>query len=469
MKLSLVSLLFAMAIAYAGSAKSTQSCADAVDACLEVQVVDSDSHSASCNKGKFSYCIQGKSGVPEQCKNHGSNQDSFSHMNVYAAGVNLGGECSATDFNSCNLAPGGTGTKYENYDGASTCVEVNVNSDGTVPDVVFAVKDRSDCDGSGGGWTCTHGTGTCACNGNNPGSNSCVKIVSTPACTPPCVVGCGGDPHIMRFNGGYYDFFGECDLVLIHAPDFAHGLGLDIHIRTKILDSYSYIGKFLTAGWISSANNVTILQCPPRLCIAESAAVRVGDDIMEVSSWGVYAMNGVIGAPPSQAQLGPLTVKHDSVIKQKKNAFVIQVGDKETIKISAYKKWVNINISGPSKDNFGTSRGLMGEYGTGRLLGRDGTTEFTIKEAVAFGNEWQVTAEEPKLFVVKDRIPQLASGQKCIMPADRSDQRRLGETLAEEAAEKACAEFGDKADLFEMCVYDVMASGDLDMVSAGVF
>jgi hypothetical protein len=27
---------------------------------------------------------------------------------------------------------------------------------------------------------------------------------------------------------------GACDLVLLHNPDFANGLGMDLHIRTKI-------------------------------------------------------------------------------------------------------------------------------------------------------------------------------------------------------------------------------------------
>ena len=48
---------------------------------------------------------------------------------------------------------------------------------------------------------------------------------------------------------------GGCDLVLLHAPNFGHGLGLDIHIRTKIDSWWSYI---------------------------ETAVLRIGDHTLEV-------------------------------------------------------------------------------------------------------------------------------------------------------------------------------------------
>jgi hypothetical protein len=43
-----------------------------------------------------------------------------------------------------------------------------------------------------------------------------------------------GDPHFKTFGGEMYDFHGECDLVLLHNPEFNNNLGMDIHIRTKI-------------------------------------------------------------------------------------------------------------------------------------------------------------------------------------------------------------------------------------------
>lgn len=53
------------------------------------------------------------------------------------------------------------------------------------------------------------------------------------------------------------------------------------------------------------------------------------------------------------------------------------------------------------------------------------------------------------------------------MPGPAKESRRLGEALAEEAAATACDHYdGNEKD---MCIYDVMASGDLELAQAGVF
>lgn len=53
---------------------------------------------------------------------------------------------------------------------------------------------------------------------------------SIPPPPPPEVA---GDPHFQTWGGHRYDYHGECDLVLLSAPQFGKG-PLDIHIRTKI-------------------------------------------------------------------------------------------------------------------------------------------------------------------------------------------------------------------------------------------
>merc|ERR1711865_1248557 len=60
------------------------------------------------------------------------------------------------------------------------------------------------------------------------GCLTCYQFDSVTA-TPP--EGCYGD----IFNHpkfGVYDYYGECDLVLIDNPSFENGLGLRLHIRT---------------------------------------------------------------------------------------------------------------------------------------------------------------------------------------------------------------------------------------------
>ena len=87
----------------------------------------------------------------------------------------------------------------------------------------------------------------------------------------------GGDPHISRWGhlkrgDKRYSFHGQCDLVYMHTPDFYHGLGLDLHIRTKVHKFFSYI---------------------------ESTALKIGENILEIQSGGIHKgphhvwMNGI--------------------------------------------------------------------------------------------------------------------------------------------------------------------------------
>ncbi|CAB9519418.1 expressed unknown protein [Seminavis robusta] len=68
-----------------------------------------------------------------------------------------------------------------------------------------------------------------------------------------------GDPHIQTWDKKWYDFHGQCDLVFLENKDFNNGQGMDIHVRTTARYQYSYI---------------------------EAAALRIGDDVLQVSSHG---------------------------------------------------------------------------------------------------------------------------------------------------------------------------------------
>ena len=83
----------------------------------------------------------------------------------------------------------------------------------------------------------------------------------------------------------------------------------------------------------------------------------------------------------------------------------------------------------------------------------------------AYAEDWQVTDQEPMLFHVA-RAPQYPA--KCNMPPPTAaSARRLGQTIAEGAAEKACSYKVGKA--FENCVSDVMATGDLELANADAY
>ena len=108
---------------------------------------------------------------------------------------------------------------------------------------------------------------------------------------------------------------------------------------------------------------------------------------------------------------------------------------------------VSVKIEDANSDRFHASKGMMGEFGTGRLLGRDGST--VIEDINALAAEWQIRDNEPMLFQTVNG-PQYP--EKCIMPKPVAEKRRLGESLARSAAEKACSGFSGHS--FDACVYD---------------
>lgn len=90
-------------------------------------------------------------------------------------------------------------------------------------------------------------------------------------------------------------------------------------------------------------------------------------------------------------------------------------------------------------------------------------TNFTDTDA--FGKEWQVLASEPMLF---HSVEGVQSPQHCVMPSETESstkRRRLGETaISRDDAIAACIHASSE-DL-PACIYDVLASNDLDMAGA---
>ena len=222
-------------------------------------------------------------------------------------------------------------------------------------------------------------------------------------------------------------------MVLLHSDSFGNGLGMDVHIRTKHIREFSYV---------------------------TSAALSIGDDVLEVTGKGeLYYLNGIANAElPSTVGGYKVTRKQVSDFQQ---TFLVHL-DKQTVVIKTWKSFVSVKIEHASVHDFGDSVGLMGSFGTGAMLARDGTT--VLDDANAFGQEWQVRSDEVKLFQTL-KMPQYP--QACILPPKSSVERRrrLGEAaVTEEAAAKACQHV-PPADL-DFCVYDVLATGDVSMAGA---
>jgi hypothetical protein len=253
-----------------------------------------------------------------------------------------------------------------------------------------------------------------------------------------------GDPHFMTWRGQHYDYHGECDLLLLQSQLFA-GLGLDVHIRTKLRRDMSYIS---------------------------GAALRIGSDVLEVEGNGVYYLNGVANAElPSEFggfaffYTQPTDKMHTQAM-DKMHVFEIYLGGRERIKVKTYKDYVSVLIEQGQRKHFTDSVGLMGDFHYGVKLSRDGKR--VINDANEFGQEWQVLDTDPTLFQ-SARFPQ--HPQKCTMPTPKATKmlrRRLSsESAADQlAAEEACAHWGEYKD---DCIFDVLATGDVGMAQAGAY
>ncbi|CAJ1959148.1 unnamed protein product [Cylindrotheca closterium] len=107
----------------------------------------------------------------------------------------------------------------------------------------------------------------------------------------------------------------------------------------------------------------------------------------------------------------------------------------------------------------------MGDFNSGKTFGRDGVT--VLNDFMELGNEWQVQPNEPELFheLTHPQFP-----EACLQPEDprgiTGRRRRLSESdVSIEEADKVCATLKDPLSIKD-CIYDVMATQDLDMVGA---
>jgi len=252
-----------------------------------------------------------------------------------------------------------------------------------------------------------------------------------------------GDPHFKTWKGEHFEYHGQCDMVLTKDSDFADGLGLEVQIRTKLVRFWSYI---------------------------KAASIRIGNDVLEMEGstnpddhethyWFNFEYQGEVteigGFPVSISKRGYL-----------KRSFEIDLNSKypdQKIIFTTFREFVAVEFRGTAA-SFGHTVGMLGDYKTGRTLARDGVS--VIDDFAELGNEWQVLPADPKLFHVMSE-PQFP--KRCIVPEDPHGERRrrLEEsTISVDEAEAACSKkLSDSLDIKD-CVYDILATQDLDMVGA---
>jgi len=244
-----------------------------------------------------------------------------------------------------------------------------------------------------------------------------------------------GDPHLKTWTGDHYDFHGICDLVLLQNPDFFSGKGMDIHIRTSKIKQWSYIS---------------------------AAVLRIGDETLEVTTENnqfQYYLNKVEGAG-LRAGISGFEVSLNKV-NTVQSDIVVDMGEAGSIKFTTFKEMIRVDVKSGVKNVFGSSLGLMGQYGSGKWLARDSAT--VMEDATEFGMEWQVRPEEPMLF---HKVAGPQAPQKCELPSATSVRRRLlANTVTLEEAQVACGRVNE--DDRDMCIFDVLAMDDKDV--AGVY
>lgn len=199
----------------------------------------------------------------------------------------------------------------------------------------------------------------------------------------------GGIPHVRPWGGrDRYEFHGGgCDVVFLQNPSFCDGLGLDIHLRTKVGTNDR---------WWS---------------FVEAAVVRVGEDVIEVEGgeecgrlWVNSKGKNCTQLKPRKAYKVPLKVEqkgdfYASIQKLNSKQMQFQLSFEEDgalVTMETFQEFVRVDVVVTDFHSFGESYGLIGAFPQGERVGRDTVTVITNEND--FVKEWQVQRNDTLLF-----------------------------------------------------------------------
>ena len=251
----------------------------------------------------------------------------------------------------------------------------------------------------------------------------------------------------------------------MHSDGFQNGAGLDIHIRTTIADSlYSYIESAAVKVSSGRHHDRVMFLCIHSL-LRSSTFSQIGGYVLEVSN-GSFRLEGTDyqdeSLPMSFGDDSEYTfelnnLEHDAGGNVKRRLYRLSLGS-TSIDFKYYKNLMTFSLNG--HDDLEDVVGMLGSYPSGEMIGRDGNK---IDNFLEFGFEWQVGRDDPTIFS-EAREPQLPFEQ-CRMPSKvfQTNRRRLRGENAQlfEKAQNACSTV--KGSDFDLCIHDVMATGDINL------
>jgi hypothetical protein len=250
--------------------------------------------------------------------------------------------------------------------------------------------------------------------------------------------GGSGDPHLKTWAYKNYDYHGGCDMVLAKNENFADGLGLHIHIRTKVESWYSYIQK---------------------------VAVKIGENTLELDreDRGYFWINGeehknselpVYISGYKFDKTGTVTNTEGKTLG---SAYILDLEGEAFIGFRLM--WAVMSVQLHGDDSMLGSTGLMGTYPSGEMLDREGNP-ITFD---AVGEHWQVRneKEDPVLFRELDG-PQWPE-QQCEMPTETARHlKQAPEKIAR--AQEVCGHHHEED--IDACIMDVLTFDDENMAHA---
>lgn len=231
-------------------------------------------------------------------------------------------------------------------------------------------------------------------------------------------------------------------MVLMRSLGFSSGLDLEVHIRTTRIDSprvsYSYIS---------------------------GAAVGFGNDVLETMADGTLIVNGKEPFTSEEQEqtfvfADMSVVKSFTGLKQKIIVYNVYIGESGgfiQIRVNTKVGMIFVDAVGVFSD----TTGLLGS--SEGLFARDGVTDM-VGRWNSLGEEWQVQAQEPKLFLDKTRAPQNPAGCSYEQTKETVGRRRLLDTAPEVdigTARKVCSKL--RGDMKEFCITDVLITGDVEL------